>query len=147
MLKRGVLRQVYGPAQIDYVMVSCRWATSAHKCSVKWGVICQRWGRRYDHDLVSCVWVCRAFSPRKRDKQIDYTRLMAKDGDELRERFDARVKQHLMATYCDTAVASASLERLTKCVHHDYGSAGDAARQTAPYSEEALREQPCKATV
>ena len=35
---------------------------------------------------------------------------------ELRERFDASVKQHLTATHCDTAVASASLERLTKCV-------------------------------
>ena len=91
----------YGPSQIDYVMVSCRWATSAHKCSVKWGVSCQRWGRGYDHGLVSCVWVCRAFSPHKRDKQIDYAPLMAKDGDELRQRFDARVKQHLTATHCD----------------------------------------------
>ena len=27
----------YGPSQIDYVMVSCRWATTAHKCCVKWG--------------------------------------------------------------------------------------------------------------
>ena len=106
----------YGPSQIDYVMVSCRWATSAHKCCVKWGVSCQRWGRRYDHGLVSCVWVCRAFSQRKRDKQIDYAPLMAKDGGKLREHFDACVKQHLTATHCDTAVASASLERLTKCV-------------------------------
>ncbi len=58
----------------------------------------------------------RAFSPSKRDKQIDYTPLMDKYGDELRERFDARVKQHLTAKHCDTAVSSASLERLTKCV-------------------------------
>ena len=55
-------------------------------------------------------------SQRKRDKQIDYAQLMAKDGGKLREHFDARVKQHLTATQCDTAVASASLERLTKCV-------------------------------
>ena len=27
----------YGPSQIVFVMVSCRWATSAHKCCVKWG--------------------------------------------------------------------------------------------------------------
>ena len=47
---------------------------------------------------------------------VDYAPFMAKDGDELRQRFDARVKQHLTATHCDTAVASASLERLTKCV-------------------------------
>ena len=106
----------YGHSHIDYVMVSCRWATSAHKCSVKWGVSCQRWGRRYDDGLVSCVWVCRTFSQRKRDTHIDYAPFMAKDGGELRERFDARVKQHMTATLCDTAVASASLERLTKCL-------------------------------
>ena len=41
---------------------------------------------------------------------------MAKYGGELRELFDARVKQYLTATHCDTQVASASLERLAKCV-------------------------------
>ena len=30
--------QRYGPLQIDYVLASCRWATSAHKSRVKWGV-------------------------------------------------------------------------------------------------------------
>ena len=80
------------------------------------GVSCQRWGWRYDHGLVGCVWVCRAFSHRKRDEQIDYAPLMDKDGGELRERFDARVKQHLTTTHCDTALVSASLERRTKCV-------------------------------
>ena len=77
---------------------------------------CQRWGRRYDHGLVSCVWVCRAFSQRKCDKQIDYAPFMAKDDGKLREHVDARVKHHLTPTHCDTTVASASLKRLTKCV-------------------------------
>ena len=70
---------------------------------------------------------------------------MAKDGGELRERFDARVKQHLAATYCEKAVISARLERLTKCV--STAAQEDAVCQAAPYSEEALREQPYKATV
>ena len=60
--------------------------------------------------------MCRALSQRKCDKQTDYAPLVAKDGGELRELFDARVKQHLTATHCDTTVASASLERLMKCV-------------------------------
>ena len=46
--------QRYGPSQIDYVLASCRWATSAHKSRVKWGVSCRRWGRHYDHGLVTC---------------------------------------------------------------------------------------------
>ena len=60
-----------------------------------------------------------AYDQRKRDKQIDYAPPIAKDGGELRECFDARVKQHLTATHCDMVVASASLERLTKCVTTD----------------------------
>ena len=49
----------YGPSQIDYILASCRWMSSAYKSSVKWGVTCQRWGRHYDHGLVSCAWKCR----------------------------------------------------------------------------------------
>ena len=30
----------YGPSQIDYILASCRWASSAHKSRVKWGVSC-----------------------------------------------------------------------------------------------------------
>ena len=104
------------------------------------GVSCQRWGRRYDHVLVSCLWVCRAFSQRKRDKQIDYAPLMAKDGAKLREHFDACVKQHLMMTHCDTTVASASLERLTNCV-------AMAAQETLCVKNRQTVRKRCKATV
>ena len=41
----------YGPSRIDYILTSCRWSSSAHKCSVKWGVTCQRLGRHYDYGL------------------------------------------------------------------------------------------------
>ena len=71
-------------------------------------------GQHYDHGLVSCVWVCRAFSQRKRDKQIEYAPLMAKDGGELRERFDVCVKQHLTVTHCDMVVASATYFDLSR---------------------------------
>ena len=45
----------YGPSQIDYILAWCRWATSVHHSRVKWGVSCQRWGRHYDHGLVTCT--------------------------------------------------------------------------------------------
>ena len=41
------------PSQIDYIMASRRWSTSAHKTRVKLEVSCQRWGRHYDHELVA----------------------------------------------------------------------------------------------
>ena len=52
----------YGPSQIDSILASCRWMSSAYKSCVKWGVTCQRWGRHYDHGLFSCVWKCRVRS-------------------------------------------------------------------------------------
>ena len=82
-------RLCHGILQMGYVGTQVQ-------CEV-W-VRCQRWGLRYDHGLISCVCVCRAFSPHKRDKQIDYALLMAKDGDELRQWFDARIKQRHTAT-------------------------------------------------
>ena len=44
----------YGPSQIDYILASRRWSTSAHKTRVKWGVSFQRWGRHYDHGMMTC---------------------------------------------------------------------------------------------
>ena len=35
----------YKPSQIDYVLMSSRWATSVKDSKVKRGVSCQRWGR------------------------------------------------------------------------------------------------------
>ena len=34
---------LYKPSQIDYVLMSSRWATSVKDSKVKWGVSCQRW--------------------------------------------------------------------------------------------------------
>ena len=62
----------YGPSQIDYILASCRWASSAYKSRVKWGVSRQRWGCKYDHGLVSCDWHCRVTSRGQQEKHIDY---------------------------------------------------------------------------
>ena len=118
----------YGPSQIDYILVSCRWASSAQKCCVKWGVSCQRWGRHYDHGLVSCVWICRVHSQSKHGRQIDYSSLMVKDETDLRKRFDTQVRLRLAATHCDEDEAAACLERLTKCVTA-------AAKETLPVKQ------------
>ena len=45
----------YKPSQIDYVLISSRWATSIMNCKVKWGISCQRWGRHFDHGLIECT--------------------------------------------------------------------------------------------
>ena len=40
------------PSQIDHIIVSSRWATSARSCEPKWGLPIQTYGRKYDHAMV-----------------------------------------------------------------------------------------------
>ena len=117
----------YGPSQIDYILASCRWASSAYKSRVKWGVSCQRWGRKYDHGLVSCDWHCLVTSRGQQEKHIDYYLPLERD-DEARKRFDASVAQHMDESPYDLDNASASLTRLTMCI-------STAAQETLPVKQ------------
>ena len=45
----------YKPSQIDYILISERWASSVKDCKVRWGKSIERWGRHYDHALVICT--------------------------------------------------------------------------------------------
>ena len=83
---------------------------------MKWGVTCQRWGRHYDHGLVSCRWKCRVRSKRVHERPLDYSPLENKDNGALREHFDECVRTHLDNSLCDPDNASAGLARLTKCI-------------------------------
>ena len=62
----------YNPTQIDYVLISSRWATSVQDFKVCWGISLQRWGRRYDHGLIKCKFKLR-LSKSKPVKQLDYS--------------------------------------------------------------------------
>ena len=67
----------YKPSQIDYVLISSRWATSIRDCKVKWGIACQRWGRHYDHGLVSCLLKTRLKMKHKNTAALDFSMLRA----------------------------------------------------------------------
>ena len=45
----------YKPSQIDYIMISCRWASLVKDCKVRWGISINRWGRHYDHGAILCT--------------------------------------------------------------------------------------------
>ena len=104
----------YGPSQIDYILASCSWASSAHMCRVKWGVSCQRWGCHCDHGLVSCDWQRSVKSQGQQVKHVDY--LSLEKNDAARETFDASVARYMNAFPCDLDNVSAILASLTKCV-------------------------------
>ena len=46
------IQQDKAPSQIDYILVSKRWANSVRRCKTKWGIAIQAYGRKYDHALV-----------------------------------------------------------------------------------------------
>ena len=69
--------------QLDYVMVSRRWATSIENCRVRWGPSIHRnvHGVKSDHALLSCTWKwkIRTF---KKQLSKDYDMLLTQYDDE-----------------------------------------------------------------
>ena len=104
----------YKPSQIDYVLVSSRWATSVMDCKVKWGIACQRWGRRYDNGLVSCLFSSRVKSNRNTEKRLDYSIL--KSDENIRTLFEESVQAILATQTHNLKEPSASLVHLQKPV-------------------------------
>ena len=82
----------YRPSQIDYILLSARWATSIRNCKVKWGVSCQRWGRHYDHGLVECSLKARLIV-RRVEPSKDFGIL--KSDRDIRQRFNENVSSNL----------------------------------------------------
>ena len=140
----------YGHSQIDYVMVSCRWATSAHKCTIVWsgdelpslGTTLRSWaiqlGVGMPRILTEQTWHLTSRSDRVRAAH-DHRRWRA-------ERTLRCAGQ--TASDGDTPRHGSDISELgpTDDVG-DESSEGDAVCQAAPDSEGALREQPYKATV
>ena len=83
---------LYKPAQIDYILISSRWATSVQDCKVKWGISCQRWGRHYDHGLIECRLKTRIRMSKKTTAR-DYSLL--KSDTVVQAVFDEKVKTNL----------------------------------------------------
>ena len=81
----------YNPSQIDYILISSRWATGAKDSKVRWGPSIKRWGRLYDHGLVSLIFTSKIKS-RKPPKQLDYSSL--KD-QETQKKYEEAVQSSL----------------------------------------------------
>ena len=104
----------YKPSQIDYVLVSSRWATAVRDCKVKWGVACQRWGRHYDHGLVSCFLRSRVKASKKPNKRLDFGTL--KTDVNLRSLLEQEVHANLNMQPFNSNSSSESLANLQRSV-------------------------------
>ena len=82
----------YNSTQLDYILCSERWVTSASRSRVRWGPAIQRWGRKFDHGLVECVWKVRLRAPKKIHNP-DFAAL--KKDSEIARKFDADIRDRL----------------------------------------------------
>ena len=105
--------KIYAPSQIDYVLISNRWATAVQNCKVKWGVSCQRWGRLYDHGLVSCMFVSRVRSG-KPSKRFDFSLLRTNEA--TRSNFEQEIISALDTSLPPNSSASTSFGKLRSAV-------------------------------
>jgi len=104
----------YKPSQIDYIVVSSRWASSVVDSKVKWGVTCQRWGRHYDHGLVCCKLRMRVQRRKGSAKKIDYSTLESDAA--LRSQYDSKVQSCLANRSVDQSDPAESLRVLQESV-------------------------------
>ena len=102
-------------SQIDYIMVSSRWATSVRASHVKWGISIQRWGRKYDHGLVYCKFRTRIRSHKRMPPKLDFSKL--KSDPLVQEAFEQKVQSNLSTMRYDTSSPAESLSSLTKSIN------------------------------
>ena len=84
-VKKWVLpvHRKYSFKQIDYIMVSKRWASSVNSSKVRWGPSVHRnKDGRADHALVDCTWAWRV-KQLKEEPTIDYSTLIVNNVPEL----------------------------------------------------------------
>ena len=96
------------PAQLDYVCVSRRWATSVRNCQPKWGPSLDRWGKtRYDHAAVCATFAAKFQCPQRLAVRPNYA-CMGRD-----ELATARLDVQL-ATELGREATTAERERLAE---------------------------------
>ena len=111
----------FNETQIDYILISSRWATAVTDSKVKWGVSISRWGRKYDHGLVNCLFISRLRTD-KRPKQLDCSAL--KDVN-TRNCYEDMVKATINEGVHDESDSSSSFRNLLNTV-------SNAAKATLP---------------
>ena len=107
------------PTKLDYCLVANRWKSSVDNCCVKWGTSLHRFGKKFDHELLSTTWSWR-IRTEKTTPPPDYKAMTA----EMWADFDTALREHLIAGEGDMAVEVTEtnmekhLDRLTEGFTH-----------------------------
>ena len=125
----------YKPVQLDYILCSERWVTSAIRSRVRWGPAIQRWGRKFDHGLVECMWKVRLKASKKIHKP-DFSAL--KKDSEIARKFDADIRDRL-STEIDVANPCERLKRLNAATKEAISALPN--RKTQPFRKRYVSDQ------
>ena len=126
----------YSPTQLDYILCSERWVTSASRSRVRWGPSIQRWGRKFDHGLVECVWKVRLRAPRKIHKP-DFSTL--RSDNEVAKKFDEDVRDKLSSTDVDIENPCERLKRMNEATKEAISKLPNRKRQ--PFRKRYVSDQ------
>ena len=74
------------------ILIANRWKTSVEQCSVKWGSSLHRFGKKFDHGLLSATWTWR-IRTEKLTPPPDYKSMTPEMWDD----FDAKLREKLLA--------------------------------------------------
>ena len=96
------------PTKLDYCLVSNRWMSSVQDCSVKWGASLHRFGKKFDHGLLSMTWAWRIRTEKKAPPP-DFDSMNA----EMWRAFDAELHRQLVSDP-DNMKVEVSQEGMTK---------------------------------
>ena len=105
------------PSQIDYILISSRWATGARNCKTAWGLPIAIHGRKYDHAFLTMSFKLRLQCDRRRPRK-DFSAL--KD-PKVREEHDKAIKAELDKTPRPNATDE-QLRRLNKAMRNAQSS-------------------------
>jgi hypothetical protein len=95
------------PSQIDYILVSDRWASSVRSSRTSWGIAMNVYGRKYEHALVQIIFKTRLKCSRKSARK-DFTALKQPDISLVH-------KQHLQNSLESTPLPTTAMEQIVIC--------------------------------
>lgn len=121
------------PAQLDYILVSRRWASSVRRCYVRWGpsMLKHKAGQKHDHGMVVAVIRQRVRTPKDRPLRHDFKRLVE----------EPAIQQEVEEVLRMAALAEGTLEAAVESA----ASTEHAYEQLNAAMQEALKAVPMQA--
>ena len=106
----------HSPTQIDYILVSQRWATSVTDSKVRWAPSIHRFCHKFDHGMVTAKIRHRLRKVVPRPQPFDFSKLKNKEDA---EQFDSELTQHIQQYSGGYIGSSGGLyDRMITCVNN-----------------------------